>query len=75
MNGISSGVLISLGAYFLVMIGIGIYAYFKQANDTEGYMLGGRNLGPQSLHYQQGRRTCQVGCSLAYQAICMPMVS
>ena len=46
MNGVSSGVLISLGAYFLVMIGIGIYAYFKQANDTEGYMLGGRNLGP-----------------------------
>jgi len=46
MNGISTGVLISLGAYFLVMIGIGIYAYFKQANDTEGYMLGGRNLSP-----------------------------
>lgn len=46
MNGVSSGVLISLGAYFLVMIGIGIYAYFKQANDTEGYLLGGRNLGP-----------------------------
>ncbi|MGO2125287.1 MAG: sodium/proline symporter PutP [Psychrobacter sp.] len=46
MNGVSSGVLISLGAYFLVMIGIGVYAYFKQANDTEGYMLGGRNLGP-----------------------------
>ncbi|WP_201558079.1 sodium/proline symporter PutP [Psychrobacter sp. 72-O-c] len=46
MNGVSSGVLISLGAYFLVMIGIGVYAYFKQANDTEGYMLGGRSLGP-----------------------------
>ena len=46
MNGVSSGVMISLGAYFLVMIGIGIYAYFKQANDTEGYMLGGRSLGP-----------------------------
>ena len=46
MNGVSSGVLISLGAYFLLMIGIGIYAYFKQANDTEGYLLGGRNLGP-----------------------------
>ncbi len=46
MNGVPSGVLVSLGAYFLVMIGIGIYAYFKQANDTEGYMLGGRNLGP-----------------------------
>lgn len=46
MNGVSSGVLISLGVYFLVMIGIGVYAYFKQSNDTEGYMLGGRNLGP-----------------------------
>lgn len=46
MNGVSSGVLVSLGAYFLVMIGIGIYAYFKQSNDTEGYMLGGRSLGP-----------------------------
>ncbi|GAA0312214.1 sodium/proline symporter PutP [Psychrobacter aestuarii] len=46
MNGISSGVLISLAAYFLVMIGIGVYAYFQQANDSEGYMLGGRNLGP-----------------------------
>lgn len=46
MNGVSSGVLISLGAYFLIMIGIGVYAYFKQADDTEGYMLGGRNLGP-----------------------------
>ncbi len=46
MNGVSSGVLISLGAYFLVMLGIGVYAYFKQANDTEGYMLGGRSLGP-----------------------------
>lgn len=46
MNGVSIGVLLSLGAYFLVMIGIGIYAYFKQNNDSEGYMLGGRNLGP-----------------------------
>ena len=46
MNGVSSGVLISLGAYFLIMIGIGIYAYFKQSNDSEGYMLGGRSLGP-----------------------------
>ena len=46
MNGVSGGVLISLGAYFLIMIGIGVWAYFKQANDTEGYMLGGRSLGP-----------------------------
>lgn len=46
MNGVPSGVLVSLAAYFLLMIGIGVYAYFKQANDSEGYMLGGRNLGP-----------------------------
>lgn len=46
MNGVSTGVLISLGAYFALMIGIGIYAYFKQAKDSEGYMLGGRNLSP-----------------------------
>ena len=46
MNGVSSGVLISLAAYFLLMIGIGVYAYFKQDNDTESYMLGGRNLSP-----------------------------
>ncbi len=46
MNGIDTGVLLSLGLYFLVMIGIGVYAYFKQNNDSEGYMLGGRNLSP-----------------------------
>ena len=28
------------------MIAIGVYAYFKQTNDSEGYMLGGRSLGP-----------------------------
>ena len=46
MNGVSSGVLISLGVYFLLMIAIGVYAYFQQEDDTEGYLLGGRNLGP-----------------------------
>ena len=46
MNGVSSGVLVSLAAYFLLMIAIGVYAYFKQTNDSEGYMLGGRSLGP-----------------------------
>lgn len=46
MNGIDIGVWISLAAYFALMIGIGVYAYFKQNNDSEGYMLGGRGLGP-----------------------------
>ncbi|GAC31416.1 sodium/proline symporter PutP [Paraglaciecola polaris] len=37
---------LSLGLYFLAMLGIGVYS-FKQANtDVEGYMLGGRNLSP-----------------------------
>lgn len=46
MNGISAGVLVSLGVYFLLMIAIGVYAYFQQEDDTEGYLLGGRNLSP-----------------------------
>lgn len=46
MNGIEPGVLISLALYFLLMIAIGIWAYFKAENDSEGYMLGGRNLSP-----------------------------
>ena len=43
---VPSGVWISLAIYFILMIAIGVYAYFKQKNDVEGYMLGGRNLGP-----------------------------
>lgn len=46
MNGIETGVLVSLALYFLLMIGIGVWAYFKADNDSAGYMLGGRNLSP-----------------------------
>ncbi|WP_296405617.1 sodium/proline symporter PutP [Psychrobacter sp.] len=46
MNGIDTGVLVSLALYFLLMIAIGIWAYFKADNDSAGYMLGGRNLSP-----------------------------
>lgn len=38
--------LISLAAYFLVMLGIGLYAYRKSTDDVSGYMLGGRQLHP-----------------------------
>lgn len=38
--------LLSLGLYFIIMIGIGIYAYRQTANDVSGYMLGGRSLSP-----------------------------
>ncbi|OOR90835.1 sodium/proline symporter [Moraxella caviae] len=46
MNGVAFGVWISLAIYFIGMIAIGVYAYYKQKNDVEGYMLGGRNLSP-----------------------------
>ncbi|MCM8558446.1 sodium/proline symporter PutP [Sphingomicrobium sediminis] len=41
-----TGTLISLAAYFIVMIGIGFYAYRKSTDTSEGYMLAGRNLHP-----------------------------
>ncbi|MEL7482535.1 MAG: sodium:proline symporter, partial [Pseudomonadota bacterium] len=38
--------LISLGLYFVLMLGIGLYAYRKSTNDMSEYMLGGRQLHP-----------------------------
>ncbi|MCY7295239.1 sodium/proline symporter PutP [Alteromonas sp. a30] len=38
--------IISLGIYFVVMVGIGVYAYFASNDDMEGYVLGGRDVGP-----------------------------
>ncbi|GAA0821495.1 sodium/proline symporter PutP [Colwellia asteriadis] len=38
--------LLSLSLYFIVMLGIGLYAYRKSTSDVSGYMLGGRNLSP-----------------------------
>lgn len=38
--------LTSLGTYFLLMIAIGIYAWFKTRADSAGYLLAGRRLGP-----------------------------
>ncbi|TMV94677.1 sodium/proline symporter PutP [Thioclava sp. BHET1] len=40
------GVWISLTAYFVLMIGIGVYAWRKSTANSEEYMLGGRNLPP-----------------------------
>ena len=42
----SLGVLISLVAYFVLMLGIGVYAYKKSTASSEEYILGGRNLPP-----------------------------
>lgn len=41
-----TGVLISLAIYFLLMLGIGVYAWRKTASDSEGYLLAGRDLSP-----------------------------
>ena len=38
--------LVSLAAYFLLMIAIGIYAWAKTRADSSGYLLAGRGLGP-----------------------------
>lgn len=37
---------VSLAAYFIVMIGIGIYGFRESTSDSSGYLLGGRKLGP-----------------------------
>ncbi|ETW14105.1 proline:sodium symporter [Roseivivax marinus] len=42
----SLGVLISLAAYFILMLGIGVYAYKNATSSSEEYILGGRNLPP-----------------------------
>lgn len=41
-----TGTLISLAAYFILMLAIGVYAWRKSTDDSEGYLLGGRNLHP-----------------------------
>jgi sodium/proline symporter len=41
-----TGTLIALAIYFIAMLGIGFYAWRKSTADTEGYLLGGRDLGP-----------------------------
>ena len=41
-----AGVLISLAAYFLLMLGIGLWAWRKSTQDIGGYLIGGRQLSP-----------------------------
>ena len=43
---LETGMIISLALYFIVMLGIGLYAYKQSTSDVSGYMLGGRNLSP-----------------------------
>lgn len=38
--------MVSLGAYFVLMMLIGVYAYRESTSDVSEYMLGGRNLHP-----------------------------
>jgi len=40
------GTLVSLALYFIVMLGIGLYAFKKSTDDVSGFMLGGRSLSP-----------------------------
>ncbi len=38
---------LSIGAYFLLMLAIGLYAFRQSTQDISGYILGGRNVSPQ----------------------------
>lgn len=40
------GLYISIGTYFLIMLGVGLYGYLNTEKDVAGFMLGGRQLGP-----------------------------
>jgi solute:Na+ symporter, SSS family len=40
------GTIVSLTGYFLLMLGIGLYAFKVASEDASGYLLGGRQLGP-----------------------------
>lgn len=46
MRPMQTGTLISLALYFILMIGIGLYAWRRSTADSEGYLLAGRNLHP-----------------------------
>lgn len=41
-----TGIVVSLAFYFAAMLGIGLYAWRKSTDDIDGYLLGGRKLGP-----------------------------
>lgn len=41
-----TGILISLAAYFILMLAIGVYAWRNSNADSAGYLLAGRNLHP-----------------------------
>lgn len=41
-----TGTWIALALYFALMLGIGLYAWRKSTSDLDGYVLGGRDLGP-----------------------------
>jgi solute:Na+ symporter, SSS family len=41
-----TGTIISLSAYFMLMIGIGIYAWRKSTGNSGEYLLAGRQMGP-----------------------------
>ncbi|GAA6185138.1 sodium/proline symporter PutP [Aliiglaciecola sp. NS0011-25] len=48
------GTLISLTVYFIVMLGIGLYAFRESTSDMTEYMLGGRTLSPKMTALSAG---------------------
>ena len=46
MGAMQTPTLIALALYFVLMLGIGLYAWKRSTEDSEGYLLGGRDLPP-----------------------------
>ncbi|RYG81161.1 MAG: sodium:proline symporter, partial [Alphaproteobacteria bacterium] len=41
-----TGSLVTLTLYFVLMLAIGVYAWWRTANTSEGFLLAGRDLSP-----------------------------
>ena len=57
-----TGVIVSLAAYFVAMLGIGLWAWRKSTADIDGYLLGGRELSARRWRpCRPAPRTCPAG--------------
>ena len=52
-----TGTLVALALYFVLMLAIGLYAWRKSTDSSEGYLLAGRNLHPAVAALPSGSAT------------------
>ena len=57
-----TGTLVALAIYFILCLASAFYAWRKSTADSEGYLLGGRDLGPAVTALSaRARATCRAG--------------